>query len=112
MNERLRRMNAEFFQALGHPTRLAIVELFRDGGELAVGQICERLRLEQTNASQHLAILRSKQIVQYQKKGNKVLYSLRDRRLVRILDLIGEHSLRRLREMLELFSPQAEEDPR
>jgi len=39
-----------------------------------------------------------------------VAHYLRDRRLVRILDLIGEHSLRRLREMLELFSPLGEED--
>jgi ArsR family transcriptional regulator len=112
MNEQLLGKNVEFFQALGHPTRLAIVELFRGASELAVGQISEQLQLEQTNASQHLAILRSKQILKCQKEGNRVLYSLRDRRLIHILDLIGEHSLRRLREMLEIISPLGDEESR
>ena len=69
MTEELRRFKAEIFQALAHPTRIAIVELLRNG-ELSAGQLIEQLGLEQANASQHLAVLRGKQIVVNRKEGN------------------------------------------
>ena len=63
MQDSLRRFKAGIFQALAHPTRIAIVEILRDEKEVPVSRIYERLGLEQANASQHLAVLRSKQIV-------------------------------------------------
>ena len=77
MKDALRRFKAEIFQALAHPTRIAIVEALRDG-ELPAGKLIEKLELEQANASQHFAILRTKQIVVNRKAGNQVFYSLRD----------------------------------
>ena len=62
MSQELRRFKAEIFQALAHPTRIAIVEALRKG-ELSAGTLIERLGLEQANASQHFAVLRGKQIV-------------------------------------------------
>ena len=64
----LRRFKAGIFHALAHPTRIAIVELLRDEGEVPVSRIYEQLGLEQANASQHLAVLRSKQIVSGKKE--------------------------------------------
>src|SRR5262245_52238283 len=61
MRDELRRFKAGIFQALAHPSRIAIVELLRDEGEVSVATIYERLGLEQANVSQHLAVLRSKQ---------------------------------------------------
>jgi DNA-binding transcriptional ArsR family regulator len=52
MQNRLCRIKAAFFQALAHPTRIAIVELLRAKGEVPVSQICEQLGLEQANVSQ------------------------------------------------------------
>src|SRR5436190_12232672 len=87
MHGELRRFKAGVFQALAHPTRIAIVELLRDEGEVPVSRIYERLGLEQANASQHLAVLRTKQIVIGRKDGNQVFYALRDPILGRVLDL-------------------------
>jgi len=78
MDDSLRRFKAGVFQALGHPTRIAIIELLRDEREVPVSRIYEKLDLEQANVSQHLAVLRSKQIVTGRKEGNQVFYSLRD----------------------------------
>ena len=86
MSDDLRRFKAGIFQALAHPSRIAIVELLRDEGQVPVGTIHERLGLEQANVSQHLAVLRSKQIVVGRKDGNQVFYSLRDRVIGRVLD--------------------------
>ena len=85
MPSALHRFKAEVFQALSHPTRIAIVELLRDG-ELPAGKLIEQLGIEQANASQHLSVLRSKQIVINRKEGNQVFYSLRDPILSEVLD--------------------------
>ena len=77
MSDSLRRFKADIFQALAHPTRIAIVEALREG-ELPAGQLIEKLQLEQANASQHLSVLRSKSVVVNRKAGNQVFYSLRD----------------------------------
>ena len=42
MKDSLRKFKAAFFQALAHPTRIAIIELLRDG-EVSVGQLCGQL---------------------------------------------------------------------
>ncbi len=90
MTQELRRFKADIFQALAHPTRIAIVEALRDG-EMSAGQLIEQLGLEQANASQHFSVLRSKQIVINRKEGNQVFYSLRDPVLVKVLDILKRY---------------------
>ena len=103
MPDSLRRFKAGIFQALAHPTRIAIVELLRDEGEVSVSRIYEQLKLEQANASQHLAVMRGKQIVVGRKDGNQVLYSLRDPILGKVLDLMRQYFQAHLNEALELL---------
>lgn len=98
----LREYKASVFQALAHPTRIAIVEALRDG-ELSAGAIQERLHLEQANLSQHLAILRSRQIVSTQKRGNQVFYSLRHKVLIRVLDLMRQYFQAHLHESVQML---------
>jgi DNA-binding transcriptional ArsR family regulator len=103
MPENLRRFKASLFQALAHPTRIAIVELLRDEKEVPVSRIYERLRLEQANASQHLAVLRSRQIVIGRKEGNQVFYSLRSPLLGKVLDLMRQYFHAHLNESLAML---------
>jgi ArsR family transcriptional regulator len=90
MPDILRQFKASIFQALAHPTRIAIIDALRDG-ELPAGAIIERLGLEQANASQHLSILRVKQIVSSRKEGNQVFYSVRDPLLIEALDIMRRY---------------------
>lgn len=90
MPDKLREFKAEIFQALAHPTRIAIVEALRKG-ELTAGQITGQLGLEQANASQHFSVLRAKQIVTSRKEGNQVYYSLRDPVLIQVLDILKKY---------------------
>ena len=90
MPDSLRRFKAEFFQALSHPTRIAIVELLREG-ELSAGALIERLGLEQANASQHLTVLRSKHILVNRKVGNQVFYSVRNPLILEVLDVMKRY---------------------
>ena len=64
------------FHALGDPTRFHIVEAMRSG-ECAVGDIVERVHIQQSGVSRHLRILTEAGIVQMRPEGQKRLYSLR-----------------------------------
>jgi ArsR family transcriptional regulator len=99
MHDALRRFKADFFQALAHPTRIAIVEQLRDS-ELSAGNLIERLGIEQANASQHLAVLRAKNIVVGRKAGNQVFYTVRDPLIIEVLDVMRRYFHAHLSETL------------
>ena len=102
MSQELRRFKAEIFQALAHPTRIAIVEALR-GGEISAGRLIEELGLEQANASQHLAVLRGKRVVSSRKEGNQVFYSLRDPVLIEVLDILKRYFYSHLAETMSML---------
>lgn len=106
MPDSLRQFKAEIFQALAHPTRIAILEQLRDG-EVTAGTFGERLGLEQANLSQHLAVLRAKQIVATRKAGNQVFYSVRDPLILDVLDLMRRYFHKQLGESLALMEEMA-----
>jgi DNA-binding transcriptional ArsR family regulator len=81
----LRQFKADVFAVLAHPTRIHIIECLRDG-ERSVSSLIAEVKVEPANASQHLAILRSKELVSTRKRGNQVFYSLRDPALASVLD--------------------------
>jgi DNA-binding transcriptional ArsR family regulator len=102
MPDSLRQFKAEIFQALAHPTRIAILDLMREG-ELTVGAFAERLNLEQANLSQHLAILRAKQMVTTRKAGNQVFYSVRDPLIWKVLDLLLRYFQKQVGESMAML---------
>jgi DNA-binding transcriptional ArsR family regulator len=107
----LREYKASVFQALAHPTRIAIVEMLRQG-ELSTGTLQQRLNVEQANLSQHLAILRNKQIVLNRKEGNQVFYSLRNPVLVEVLDIMRRYCQANLNETIQMLGEIEEKGSR
>lgn len=102
MPESLRQFKADIFQALAHPTRIAILELLSDG-ELSAGTLIAKLGMEQANVSQHLAVLRAKQIVVNRKAGNQVFYSARDPIIFDVLRLMRTYFHTHLKESLGML---------
>ena len=112
MQTMLREYKASVFQALAHPTRIAILEVLRES-EMPAGAIQERLGVEQANISQHLAILRSRQIVNSRKQGNQIFYSLRNKVLIKVLDLMRKYFEAHLHESVQMLGEiQAESQGR
>ena len=107
MGDALRQFKSEIFQALAHPTRIAIVETLRDGA-LSAGQLIEKLGLEQANASQHLAILRAKHVVVNRKVANQVFYSLRDPALIKVLDILRRYFYSQLSSTVSMLEEAAQ----
>jgi DNA-binding transcriptional ArsR family regulator len=87
MPESLRNFKAEFFKALSHPARIMILELLR-GGELSVTELQDRLGIEASSVSQHLSVLRHKNIVDTRKVGTTVHYRVRDEEVFQLLDVV------------------------
>jgi DNA-binding transcriptional ArsR family regulator len=102
MPDTLRRFKADIFQALAHPTRIAILE-FLGQGELSAGALIEKLGLEQASVSQHLAVLRAKQLVSHRKAGNQVFYSVRDPIILEVLNLMRSYFQAHLKEAMEML---------
>jgi ArsR family transcriptional regulator len=111
MSSALRQFKSDIFQGLAHPTRIAIVELLREG-ELTAGKLIERLGIEQANVSQHLAVLRAKQIVVSRKAGNQVYYSIRDRALIEVLDILRRYFFAQLSNTVNMLQEVASERPK
>jgi DNA-binding transcriptional ArsR family regulator len=69
-------MNPEMLAALGEPSRLRIVELLR-AGPRPVNDIHGRLGLRQSQASQHLKVLKDVGLVEMEPRAQQRFYRLR-----------------------------------
>jgi DNA-binding transcriptional ArsR family regulator len=99
---------ASLFRTLGHPVRVRILELLRDG-EHAVGALQEALDLDSSGTSQHLAALRRIGVVESRREGTSVFYRAVDLRVFALLDIGRELIARTLHEQQELLEELAAE---
>jgi ArsR family transcriptional regulator len=98
----LQGFKAELFKALGHPIRIRILELLRDG-ERTVSELQAVLGIDASSVSQQLAVLRTRQLVTGRKEGTSVHYSA-DPQVYALLDVaraIFESQLVALQAMAE-----------
>ncbi len=80
-------LHAQLCKAIADPKRLLIIDALRDG-ERSVGDIADELGFSQPNTSQHLAILRSRNVVTTSRAGNTIYYALTSTKIVDAIDLL------------------------
>lgn len=94
---------ASLFRALGHPVRVRMLELLREG-ERTVGALQAELELDSGGTSQHLAALRRVGVVESRREGTNVYYRVDDPAVFDLLKagraiverrLVGEQALLR-----------------
>jgi ArsR family transcriptional regulator, arsenate/arsenite/antimonite-responsive transcriptional repressor len=66
----------DVFKALGDPSRLKIVSMLAENGEMCVCKIVEALNMGQPAVSHHMAALRHAGLVNHRKEGQWIHYSL------------------------------------
>ena len=81
---------AMILRALNHKLRQQIVKLIDENKKLTVTEIYIRLRLEQSVASQHLAILRRAGIVKTERDGKFIYYSVSTDRVSHIMTCVED----------------------
>lgn len=76
-------------KAIAHPLRLKILCVLADG-ELSVQEIVESVGTSQSNISQHLAILRDKDVLTTRKDANRVYYRIGDPRTLKLVGMMRD----------------------
>jgi len=80
---------ARCLKAMSHPLRLKILCVL--GTEkISVQEIVNQVGTSQSNISQHLAILREKDILGHEKKANRVYYYIDDERMLKLIHMMRE----------------------
>jgi DNA-binding transcriptional ArsR family regulator len=81
---------AKYFRGLGDPTRLRVLELLDQAGELSAGELVERLGLPQATVSTHLGCLRWCGFVSTRREHRSVFYRITDARVSAMVALAHE----------------------
>lgn len=80
---------ARRLRAMAHPARLMILQLL-SGSERPGNELEELLGISQSNLSQHLNLMKDKNLLASRRDGNKVYYRLSDNRLMGLMALIQD----------------------
>jgi DNA-binding transcriptional ArsR family regulator len=102
-------LKADFFRVLGHPVRVRLLQLLREG-EQSVGALQDALELDSSGTSQHLTALRKQGLVVSRKQGTSVYYRVRDPRTLELLELAKRIISAALEENQALLDELAVED--
>ena len=84
---------ARLFNGFANSTRLSILLLLSQRGEMKVGELVHELEAPQPRVSDHLRCLSSCGYVQVRREGRNAYYSVSDDRIMTILS-VGEELLR------------------
>ena len=81
---------AMILRALNHKLRQQIIRILDENKKLTVTELYVQLRLEQSVASQHLAILRRAGIVKTEREGKYIYYTINNSRIADIMKCVDE----------------------
>jgi ArsR family transcriptional regulator len=81
----------ELFKALANLKRLQILDLLCKQGELCVCEITPALESEQSNVSQHLAVLKEAGILGSRRDGTKIMYWIDDPKVCQVIDAADDY---------------------
>ena len=88
---------ARQFALLGDPTRLRLLKVLQEGGELSVGKLAAASGIARVNVSQHLNRLALAGLVSRRREGTTVHYRVSDPSLNALCELVCAGVLERAR---------------
>lgn len=80
---------AELAKALGHPARIAILEMLISRNTCVCGDITDELPLAQSTVSQHLKALKKAGIIKGEIDGVRVCYCINEETSLELKKLLG-----------------------
>ncbi len=80
---------ARCLKAMSHPLRLKILCVLGNNS-ISVQDIVEQVGTSQSNISQHLSILREKNILGSKKEANRVYYYIDDERMLQLIKMMRD----------------------
>jgi DNA-binding transcriptional ArsR family regulator len=79
---------AQFFSALGDPTRQKILLVFEPNEEICVNEIARLFKLSRPAISHHLKVLRNAELLLCEKRGKEVYYRVNYPYCANVLELV------------------------
>jgi ArsR family transcriptional regulator len=92
--------------ALGDPTRIMMLYLLAEK-PMCVNEISEALDIPQPTASRHLKVLRERDLVNTERQGTNVEYSLADVRIIQALNLMRDLLTERIQAQAAITGSQS-----
>ena len=89
MDKEIYEMHAEICKTLANPKRLEIIDALRDG-EKNVSELAGAIKINQANISQHLTILRQKNIVSTRRDGSHIYYRLAYPEMIKACEIVRD----------------------
>lgn len=77
----------KYFRGLGDPTRLRVLRMLEEAGELSAGELVRRLGMPQPTVSTHLGCLRWCGFVATRRQDRSVIYRIADPRVGELVAL-------------------------
>jgi len=90
-------------EAIHQPVRLSILGLLVHSQRVEFAFLRDHLGLKDANLSQHLTILRSRQILVKRRDGNQVIYSLSNPLLGQVLDIMRRYCQANLKDTIQML---------
>jgi ArsR family transcriptional regulator len=102
MDKRIYAMHADMCKVFTSPIRLEILDILGTGKK-SVSELVELIGLNQANISQHLQVMKDKDIVKTEKRGNFVFYSIANPKISKAFHMMKEIIKDKLAESGELY---------
>ncbi len=98
---RIFEMQADACLAIANPKRLQILNLLKNG-EMSVAKMTEEMGINKANLSQHLAVLRQKNILETRREGTTIYYRISNPKITEACTIMRSVLIEMLREKVKL----------
>ena len=100
--QEINQLHARICSAISEPNRILLIYAVADKPQ-NVNNLADIVGISQSAASRHLKVLRERGLIQAQRNGTQVIYSLTDERFIQALDLLREVMLDQLSQQADLI---------
>lgn len=89
VNPKVYSLQAEICQSMSHPSRIQIIHILFEGPK-NVGELASLTELGQSTVSRHLAILKRYHLVNAERHGQEIIYTIANPKLIEICSLMRQ----------------------
>lgn len=101
--QEINQLHARICSAISEPNRILLIYAVAEKPSNVNG-LAETVGISQSAASRHLKLLHERGLIQAQRDGAQVIYSLADKRFIQALDLLREVMLEQISQQANLIN--------
>ncbi len=100
--DRIFELEAEYFKALSHPTRIKIIYLLKDG-ESCLCDLIPEMGKDESHIARHLAVLKRANIISVHRRGISAYYKLNDPTVIDIIEKAKDIISKQINELKDIL---------